>query len=86
MIEVPVSSAVLVFLLVTVAFVLVVWFFTERRRPGEDTREKIKDHVLRCPICTNVYLETKPGGMTRCPECGSLNTEQEIKKVDLKDE
>ncbi len=86
MIEIPVSSAILVFLLVTVAFVLVMWFFTERRRPGEDNREKTKDHVLRCPICTNVYLETRPGGMSRCPKCESLNTEQEIEKVDLKDE
>ena len=86
MIEVPVSSAVLVFLLVTVAFVLIVWFLTERRRPGEDDREKISDHVLKCPICTNVYLETRPGGMSKCPECGSMNTERETKRVDLKDE
>ncbi len=84
MIEVPVSSAVLVFLLVTVAFVLVVWFLTERRRPGEDNRKKIEDHVLKCPICTHVYLETRPGGMSKCPRCGSLNTEQEIEKVDLR--
>ncbi len=84
MIEVPVSSAVLVFLLVTVAFVLIAWFLTERRRPGEDNREKIEDHIFKCPICTNVYLETRPGGMSKCPECGSLNTEQEIEKVDLR--
>ena len=86
MIEIPVSSAVFVFLLVTVALVLVVWFFTERRRPGEGNREKISEHVLKCPICASVYLETRPGGMSKCPECGSLNTEREIKKVDLKDE
>ena len=85
MIEVSVSSAVLVFLLVTVALVLVVWFLSERRRPGEGERGKIEDHVLKCPICTNVYLETRPGGMSKCPKCGSLNTEHEIENVDLKE-
>ena len=84
MIEVPVSTAVLVFLLVTVAFVLISWFLTERRRPGEHDRDKVEDHIFKCPICTSVYLETRPGGMSKCPKCGSMNTEQEIEKVDLR--
>ena len=83
MITVPVSYAVLAFLVVTVAFVIVVWLFSGRRRTELFTKET-GDHVWRCPICSHVYLVTRLDGFAKCPQCGSMNTEAESEKVDLK--
>lgn len=86
MIKVPVSIAVLIFLVATVAVMFVLWLLLDRRSANGGVFEETKDHVWKCPICAHVYLETKPGELSRCPECGSINTEQESEKVDLKQE
>ena len=85
-ITVPLSTAVLAFLLVTVAMMLVLWFFRDRKRGKEERRmdKTAQDHVLQCPICAHVYVESKPGEMTKCPQCGSMNEEGESSKVVLK--
>ena len=82
MIVVPFSFAILLFLILTVAFVLAAWFLSDLRRPRSAGRTT-KDHVLKCPICTHVYLETRPGEISKCPRCGSMNTEEEMEKIDL---
>lgn len=87
MIKVPVSSAVLVFLIVTVAFILVMWLLGERRSPeGNQAGRKTEEHIWKCPICTHVYLETDPAKMSTCPVCGSINTSKESEKIDLKND
>jgi hypothetical protein len=84
-ITVPVSAAVVVFLLITVASVLVVWLFAGRHMPDAGLPRDTTEHVWRCPICTHVYVQTKRGTISECPECGSMNTEDESEKVDLRD-
>lgn len=84
MITVSVSTAVQVFLIVTVAFILILWLLLDRQSSNGSTTSETKDHVWKCPICGHVYLETKPDKLSQCPECGSINTEQESEKVDLK--
>lgn len=85
MITVPVSAAVVAFLLITVASVLVIWIFSGRHTPDTGLPKDTAEHVWRCPICTHVYVETKRGVLSKCPECGSMNTEDESEKVDLKE-
>jgi phage FluMu protein Com len=85
-IEVPVSTAVLVFLLVTVALVLVVWVLFGWRRRGRLLTTETDNYIWRCPICNHVYLETRPERYSKCPQCGSMNTNEESEKVDLKDD
>ncbi len=85
MITVPLTTAVIAFLVVTVALILLAWIFSGgRRTPSNFTVPKTEDHVWRCPICGNVYIETKPEGFSKCPQCGSMNTGEESEKVDLK--
>lgn len=85
MIEISVSSAVLAFLLITVASVLVVWVISGRENRNSTVQKETREHVWRCPICTHVYVRTGRGGMSECPQCGSMNTDGEVDKVDLKE-
>lgn len=85
-IKLPLSAAVLGFLVLTVACVLVLWALFGWRRRGELFTHDTGRHVWKCPICSHVYLETRPeGGLSRCPQCGSMNTDDEAEKVNLKE-
>ena len=85
MITVSLSTAVIAFLVVTVALVLLAWIFSGGARKSDGfTVPKTRDHVWRCPICGNVYIETTPEGFSKCPQCGSMNTNDESEKVSLK--
>jgi hypothetical protein len=85
-IKLPISAAVLGFLVLTVAFVLVLWVLFGWRRRGKLFTPDTGKHVWKCPICSHVYLETRPeGGLSKCPQCGSMNTDDEAEKVDLKE-
>ncbi len=70
MIKIDISSALFVYLTITVILVIGVWFLA-------NTRTRLKTYVSEerfiwhCAICYHTYIDSKNEDISRCPKCGS---------------
>lgn len=72
MIPVGFSTAVLIYLLVTLVGVMIVWVRFER---GESFK-KYKMHpkeVWNCTVCAYTYVDSLHQELSKCPQCQSWN-------------
>lgn len=80
MIELELTTAILVYSGVLAAIVAAIWLYTELsvRRPQQHLG---KQFLWRCTICGLSYLDEAATNMSKCPRCGSFNTPQEARRT-----
>ena len=76
MIKLDISSAVSLYLLLSVVLLLLAWALMDRTKP--DRLEVKNAFVWQCAICTFTYVDSRHDALSRCPRCGSLNERERI--------
>lgn len=72
MIELDISTAVALYLSLTVVTLLLIWLFLDREtKPRHYTSEK--KSIWQCEVCTFIYIDSRHDVISRCPQCGSFN-------------
>jgi len=71
MIKVQLSAALVLYLLSGMVLIFSIWFLAEFRKRAKSLKGE-EEFVWKCPTCTNVYIDSKAKGISRCPLCGSL--------------
>lgn len=76
MIELDISTAVALYLLLTVVTILLLWLFLDRdAKPKQYASEK--KSIWQCQVCTFTYVDSQHDVISKCPQCGSLNKRKE---------
>jgi rubrerythrin len=76
MIELDISTAVALYLLMTVISILLLWLFFDREaKPKQYTSEK--KSIWQCEICAFSYVDSQHDVISKCPRCGSFNKRKE---------
>lgn len=80
MIEIELTTAIVLYSGVLGALVAAIWLYTELsvRRPQQSLG---KQFLWRCTICGLSYLDEEAVSMSQCPRCGSYNTPQEARRT-----
>jgi hypothetical protein len=72
MFAVDISTAVLIYLSVTLLGVIFIWVRFERSRAFRKYDVHPKE-VWNCEICTYTYVDSLHQTLSRCPQCKSWN-------------
>jgi len=76
MIELDISTAVALYLLITVVCLLFLWLFLDREtKPKQYTSEK--KSIWQCEVCLHTYVDSKHDVISKCPRCASFNKRKE---------
>jgi hypothetical protein len=76
MIELDISTAVAIYLFLSVVGILFVWLFSDRdKKPRQYSSDK--KSVWQCEICVFTYIDSQHDIISRCPQCGSYNKRKE---------
>ena len=80
MIEIELTTAILLYSSVLGIIVAAIWLYTELsvRRPQQHLGTQF---LWRCTICGLSYLDEEAISMSECPRCGSYNTPEEARKT-----
>jgi predicted Zn-ribbon and HTH transcriptional regulator len=74
MIEVSWNTALMIYLSITLAPLIILWVLQHNRKRKQ--KISIEEHrLIRCEYCHFCYLDEKIKGVTRCPQCLSYNQE-----------
>lgn len=79
MIEIELTTAIVLYSGILGAIVVAIWLYTELsvRRPQQFLG---KQFLWRCTICGLSYLDEEATHMSECPRCGSYNTPREARR------
>jgi len=76
MIELDISTAVALYLLMTVVSLLLLWLFFDREaKPKQYVSEK--KSIWQCEVCLQAYVDSNHDVISKCPRCGSFNKRKE---------
>jgi hypothetical protein len=76
MIQLDMSTAVALYLLLTVVSILILWLFLDREsRPKQYASGK--KSIWQCDVCFFSYVDSQHDVISRCPRCGSFNKRKE---------
>lgn len=76
MIELDISTAVAIYLFLSVIGLLFLWIFFDReKKPRQYTSDK--KAVWQCEVCTFTYVDSQHDVISKCPQCGSYNKRKE---------
>ena len=71
MIEVDISTAIFMHLLLSVVVVLIAWsFFSFGTKMKKFNMEE--KYIWHCNICDNTYIDSRNEVMSKCPRCKSF--------------
>lgn len=76
MIPVDISTAVLIYLCVTLVVVMFVWVRFERSGAFKKYTVHPKE-VWNCSVCTYTYVDSLHQELSQCPQCKSWNRRAE---------
>lgn len=76
MIPVDISTAVLIYLTVTLLGVIFVWVRFERSTAFKKYQVHPKE-VWNCTVCTYTYVDSLHRDLSKCPQCKSWNRRSE---------
>lgn len=79
MIKIEFSTAVALYLFLTVFIVFVIWLFFENRKIAKPLYSDNR-FFWQCNICTYVYVDTMHNTISQCPRCGSYNNKEDSDK------
>ncbi|MCK9265796.1 hypothetical protein M0P98_02780 [bacterium] len=75
MIKVQVNMLVSLYLLLSIA-ILVLWMIFEwQRKPVSNIREH--SFLWECPTCLYIYIDSCSESISKCPQCQTLHRRQE---------
>lgn len=72
MIELDISTAVAVYLFMTVIGILFLWLFFDREPRPKHYSSETKS-IWQCEICTFSYIDSQHDVISKCPRCSSFN-------------
>ena len=76
MIELDISTAIALYLLLTVVSLLLLWLFLDSQtKPKQYASEK--KSIWQCEVCVFSYVDSHHDVISRCPRCGSFNKRKE---------
>lgn len=70
MIKVDISTALFLYLFLSVIVVLLAWVFFSFGTKLKTFSSEEK-YIWHCSICTHTYIDSKHSEISRCPRCGS---------------
>lgn len=72
MIKMDISTAIFLYLSISVIGILIVWSFfdfgTKLKTYSSDEK-----HIWHCSICSITYIDSMHDDISECPRCGSYN-------------
>jgi rubrerythrin len=71
------DAIIFAFVVVLLAAVAVIAFFSHRRRQRFKPTES-RDHIFLCSQCGYVYTDDEDVELSRCPQCGGMNEEMKF--------
>jgi rRNA maturation endonuclease Nob1 len=80
MIRLSISNIIFLYIICSVIITLAVWVAANYRR---DRKAVVKglEHIWKCSVCFNDYIDSKHDAISVCPVCGSYNKKDEEKGV-----
>ncbi|NQT23465.1 MAG: hypothetical protein HQ579_08545 [Candidatus Omnitrophica bacterium] len=75
MIKLDISTALFFYLFFNVIGILLLWVFFNLKTRNLFV-QKDEDCIHRCLICTKVYINSRNDDISKCPQCGSLNSKE----------
>ena len=72
MIQVSMSSAFMVYLLIPFFAILLLWVLSEYKTRTKSTHVEM-DRSMQCSVCLSTYLYQQNESISKCPVCGSYN-------------
>lgn len=79
MIELTPSAALMLYLLMTLSFVLGLWGYSHYKTRSRKIFTAPKELYI-CEYCTAVYMDEAHQSVTKCPECQSFNKGNRFQK------
>jgi uncharacterized paraquat-inducible protein A len=76
MIELDISTAVALYLLLTVVSLLLLWLFLDSQTKPRQYASEEKS-IWQCEVCFFSYVDSQHDVISRCPRCGSFNKRKE---------
>jgi len=77
LISLDISTALFIYLLCSVIAVLILWMFRGLRQKETVFKEE-EDYIRHCEICAFEYVDSKEENISKCPQCGSLNSKDAV--------
>lgn len=72
MIEIDISSAFTLYLLLVLAIFFLPWAYQEGKKRLESLNKQER-YLWQCSICALIYLDPKEDHLSCCPRCRSFN-------------
>jgi len=72
MIKIDISLLIFFYILFSAVVILLVWV-TAGYKEKRDFSPKDVGYIWKCPVCSNVYIDSRHEDISKCPLCGSYN-------------
>ncbi|MCX5677864.1 MAG: hypothetical protein NTY76_02030 [Candidatus Omnitrophica bacterium] len=72
MIKLTISNIIFLYALFSVIIILIVWIVSGYRQTKRVLPKEV-EHIWKCSICFNTYVDSKHDDISVCPLCGSYN-------------
>ena len=83
--RVDLSTAVSLYIIVSVIGIFILWFLWENIRLHRTSADDEKSFIWECEICTFIYIDSVHDEISVCPRCGSYN-KSKLKEASKKKE
>jgi rRNA maturation endonuclease Nob1 len=80
MIRLSISNIIFLYSLCSVVLLLAIWVASNYRQ-NKGISYKGLEHIWKCSVCFNDYIDSKHDTISVCPMCGSYNKRDEDKGV-----
>ena len=72
MIKIDISSLIFFYIFFSAVVILLVWV-TAGYKEKRNYSFKDVEHIWRCKVCSNVYIDSRHEDISECPLCESYN-------------
>jgi rubrerythrin len=77
MIEVNLSTMLLIYLSVILSSFIAFWVYSEYKQKDKSVKIESERYFWSCSICGYTYVDSKHKEISICPRCGSYNKKEE---------
>jgi hypothetical protein len=75
MIKLEFSTLIFFYILFSVIGIFIIWAFFGYKGIKRPQSKEI-DHIWKCKVCLNDYIDSKNDNISVCPLCGSYNKKE----------
>jgi rRNA maturation endonuclease Nob1 len=76
MIKLTVSWLIFFYTLCSVIIIIIIWIISNYKEMKKPEAGKF-EHIWKCSVCFNDYVDSKHEDISVCPVCGSYNKKEE---------